>query len=548
MALAVATAVGFLLADRLPQGATSVPCDDSWIHLSYARTFLETGRWALTAGAQSTTGTTGYLWAVLLAALMGLGLSPQMAALVPGAGCFVGVVWLWGRLVRRAGVAGPFDTISTCAVALSGNLLYLSASGMEAVATLFLAMLALDRQAVGDARGGGLAAAALAVTRPEGAALGGVLALVELTRRRKAGARASSRAVLMAAGRGMVPSAAGLALLMSLNTLVGGHAMPDTYQGRRWLANLPPGLQWSPAELAAGAVKYAREWWEDLRDNTYSLAFGDYLREGPGAVVDAHVAGLLAILSAAGLVRAATCGGLWPLTLYALVHNLAYAVLLPTPSAAGRYQPVNLLLASALPAVGAWALATWLSWWLRRRRPRASKPPDSLRTDRPFAVLAVLLLVPAAFNAGIWWRATRGTAFQLDRVHCEAGRWIAANLSPAARVAAFDFGALAYFGGREIVDFGGLTDAAAAKALHQARTLAYLHRRGATHLALPLPLNTPLKHMLAQFGLYARRGEPGPRARFEPLARFQVSQQHFWYAHLTGSAHPRMEVYRIVWE
>ena len=59
--LACVLSVFFLLANRLDDGRFGVALDDSWIHLAYARTFSETGRWALTPAMRSSSGCSGVI-------------------------------------------------------------------------------------------------------------------------------------------------------------------------------------------------------------------------------------------------------------------------------------------------------------------------------------------------------------------------------------------------------------------------------------------------------------------------------------------------------
>lgn len=525
--VAIAAALLFLLATIPPGAPMGVAFDDTWIHLSFARTFVETGRWALTPDDRVSTGTTGYLWGLILAAGLALGLSPGAAAVIPALAAFVGLVAAWRQLARRALPEAPlYAELSAAGVALCGNLLFLAASGMEAVPALFLAILAIERHLAGAALTRDLVCVLLALIRPEGCLVGFVIALSELLR------DSPLRERLRRSARAALAPCFGLGLLFSVNIAICYRALPDTFQGRRWLAALPPDIDYRPMTLARSAVQYGRDWWEDLRDHTLSLAVGGREAGEWTQGVDARLGGLWLIAAGAALAWTAFAGPpaiRIPLA-FILLHNLLYIVVLPTPGPAGRYQPMNFLLLAGFPALGLGALQAKLA-----------------SARRPLLGVAIFVVVLSGLNATHWWRATGSAAAHLEEVHCSLARYVATNLPAQARVAAFDFGALAYLGQRGVIDYGGLTSAVAARALHNMRTLMYLKTSGATHLSLLITLEGPQKMALAAFGLFQRRGEGGPRWRLHKLASFSVPRERFWHYWMTGNAGPQLDLYRIEW-
>ncbi len=538
--------IAFAWAAAGSDSGPGLPLDDAWIHLAYARSIVQDGRWALWSGAEASSGTTGYLWTALL--LPGVlatraGLSPAIAALIPGMIAFVLLVFCWQRLLIRASVPSTYAVLSTLSVALSGNLLFHAVSGMETLVILFLAILTLERHQARDRLGTALAVAAASLARPEGLLLG--LALAASTLLERTPSEVEESAGIRRAATILVPALAGFALLLSLNLATGGGLSPNTLQGRRWLTNVPPEPDFSPSVILRQARSLAGDWTGRFLDFGYTLGLSGFHpatddEDGSWAgAIDSRLAGLASLLALLGIFAASSGRGppLTPLFLYTGLLFLAYAVLLPTDGHAGRYQVIQLFWVPALPALG----AAYVSGQISRRQPGAH------HVDGLLKALLVLMVLGWLGNATAWWRVTRSSVNHIQEMHVSAAGWIRRNLPVDANVAAYDIGALAFFMDRQLTDFSGLTDPEGSKALHQARLLSHLRKKQATHLVLVLRRDDTLKSTLAWYGLYPRRSDPFPEPRFQLLHSIKIPRDRHYHFRWTRNARPGMEIYSIDW-
>ena len=108
---------------------------------------------------------------------------------------------------------------------------------------------------------------------------------------------------------------------------------------------------------------------------------------------------------------------------------------------------------------------------------------------------------------------------KINQVHVQAGRWIDANLPPDAVVAAFDIGAVTYFGQRHTLDLGGLVDSEfTTRYLYPGRVPDYLREERATHLAM-VETDAAVSGLGRKLGL-ANPAEAG--LRLEPEVTFRA--------------------------
>jgi len=413
-------------------GFVGFPLDDAWIHQTYARNLGLHGEFAFVPG-QVSAGSTSPLWSGMLA--VGYALRVDYRAWSYGLGALL--LGVNGWLVRRLVLAlWPGAAV---AAALAGaltvfewHLVWSAVSGMETLlySAAVLAVFALDARRWAVALG--LIAGLAVLARPDGLTL---LPFVLVRagwrpegRWRRVGAAGAAFAVLFAA-------------YLLFNQVVGGTPWPNTFYAKQ-------------AEYAVLTQRPLIERW-------LQVALAPFT--GAAALL---LPGLLAALwrpnapprweAAVPLVWA---GGLLS----------AYALRLPVTYQHGRYL---IPVIPVLLAVGAGGL-TYLV------RPRS---------ERMFSrVLSRTWLLSLGGVALAFWLAG-AAAYRRDVQIIEtemvaAARWVHANTSPGALIAAHDIGALGFFGGRPLLDLAGLVSPEVIPFIRdEARLGAWLDASGAEYL------------------------------------------------------------------
>ncbi len=433
-------------------GELSLPLDDSFIYLQYARAIAEGHPFVYTAGNAPTTGATSLLWPFLLLPPHLFHLGPLAAiawSLALGAAALIVSAFLMARLGRALG-GTPGMLIAAALFLASPHLLWGYMSGMEIglYASVLLASLVIYLREREEATFPKLRwiLFVLAASRPEGAVLSGVLGIamaIDRWRATRSGAlpRFWSPSLL-------VPFAAA-AFPFLVNLVISGSIESTSSQAKSilaephldvrrtfliespkvWLSILKSYLSW--LQLDPGAIMFPRYW---IPTAVALVLFGVFCflpRNRPWA--DGRVFFLL--FPAAILVDSLPVA--WSVHFY-------------------RYQQGFYPVFLACCAAGI-ARAATLAW---TRLPRVLGLPTAA-----FVVLAPLVA---------WYPIATA---EYDRVipfyghNCEnilhqqvkTGRWIAANLPPNAVVAMNDAGAIAYYGNRSTVDLLGLTTEGFAK-------------------------------------------------------------------------------------
>lgn len=402
VALAAAAAWTVGLAARMraaAEGHWTFPLDDTYIHLSLARTLVESGTWGLVPG-EVATATSSPLWALLLAGALALHPVAWVAgALAATAGGLLLVAA--DGILRAAGLGPGARLLGLVGVALLTPLAPLVLQGMEhplhaALAVAFLGRWS-TRTGPGPVDPALVALAALAsATRLETAFLLAVPVLERVARGRRAEAAA----------------------------LVGAAALPWGLMGAFGVAH---GGFWLPNSVVVksvvlgGDVDQARLWrvWANLARNA---------RDAPELAVAAVALPVLPAGRAGAARRAA----------------VAVAVLLHLGLGAagwgGRYEA---WLMALVGVVGAEALA------------RASLRPG------PGVALGLVALLGAWRAPALSLHAVGGAA-AVWRMNVTLGR-VAAHLPPDLVVASTDAGALTWFGRPRFVDLVGLGTTAVAR-------------------------------------------------------------------------------------
>lgn len=531
--------------------------DDAYIHFQYARNLALLGRLEFNPGEFRGLGTTSLLWPLALAAGIRVGVSPELGARILGilslycaALCvFHLALPMFAALWPTRARVGALLTASL--FALSGNVIWFTLSGMETTLFLALGLLALLCYQRGNWAAVGVASGLAVTTRPEGLALGPTFLILELLRLRRGGAWAWggwATALLLAA----LPAGTWFAFCHTTT----GHWLPTTFAGKRvcHAVAIEHFLHKLPAlGLYTGAAQplFVLLW----LGYVVLYVFGGAAFPGPALMLRSDLGGAVALrLSIIGLalialvvapllwtggravgrflrwlrsgagsdVPALGTAGVW---LWALVHNLTYLALLPDTGTATRYQAINHLLLWWLVALGLVALGRSRRLWV----PAAG-------------VVAALVVTDVAFWKGVY----DANLEHMRHARIAAAQFLTTGLPPGSRVAAFDIGALRYFGDKPIIDLGGLTDTAFAQYQARGAVDQYLKDRGATHLALPS------RHSTEAVGLYDFAAYLGidrsPLYTLHELRVFEIDYGR-WLRGMqaTGNYQPSVRVWEIQW-
>jgi hypothetical protein len=183
--VAVLSVLGLGLARALDYGGR----DDAFITYRYARNLAD-GHGLVFNSGQRVEGYSAFLWALQLAAVAKLGGEIESWAVWLGGGChvlcIVGVAWAVGRRLCPAPAAQSALAVGILG-ASSAPLLYYAVSGMETAEHTALVTAGVMGAALAVSRRGvllGILCGVLAgISRPEGPALVGVVALVLAARR-----------------------------------------------------------------------------------------------------------------------------------------------------------------------------------------------------------------------------------------------------------------------------------------------------------------------------------------------------------------------------
>ncbi|HEY3156782.1 MAG TPA: hypothetical protein VGK76_09210 [Candidatus Eisenbacteria bacterium] len=446
--------IGRLLrTERLITGSElSLPLDDSFIYLQYARAIAEGHPFVYAAGNAPTTGATSLLWPFLLAPPHWLHLGPMLAiawALALGAVALLVSALLMARLGRL--LAGTLGMLLAVVLFLGNpHLLWGYMSGMEIglYATVLLGTLVLY---LNEREGGTFPRLRwclflLAASRPEGAVLSGVLGLVMAHDRWRAsradhGPRFWSAALLMPFAAAALPFLVNLAVSGSIESTssqaksILAEPHPDvrrkflTDSPKVWLSIVMGYLSWLQLDGEGNLIQ--RYWIPSAAALALFAAFSFLPRHRPWS--DGRA--LLLLFPAAVVVDSLPV--VWAVHLY-------------------RYQQGFYPILLACFATGL-ARAGTLAWG---RLPRAVGAP----------LAAFIVVAPLAA-----WSPTATEVY--DRVilfyghNCEnilhqqvkVGRWIEQNLPRNAVVGMNDAGAIAYYGNRQTLDLLGLTTEGFAK-------------------------------------------------------------------------------------
>jgi hypothetical protein len=425
VAVAVVVAMTLFVGLAALQGGAGFPLDDAWIHQTYARNLVRSGRWEFIPGVVSA-GSTAPLWTLLLA-IGYLFRFPYLwwAYLLGGASlwwlAWAGMqLWrqLWPDYAASARIAG-------LALVLLWPLVWAAASGME---TLLFAAIGLQVVAwslrpmpgLKQISVIGIFCGLLILTRPDGLVLVLlVLAQVVINGWRKS-ARWSRLTCLIVL---LVTVAIPLVPYFLFNWQASGTIWPNTFYAKQ-----------AEYEILLGQPLLLRIW----RLFFYSLG-------GPQG--SSHILLLPGLVLTAWLAvrrdwEAKRFYYLLPL-LWAGGHVILYAWRLPVTYQHGRY---------LMPTIPIWTLYGLAGWRILLGRPVDSSlfQLGKRTATLSFALLLVIFLLLGAING-----YASDVAF-IEGEMVTVAQWLRDNTPPEALIASHDIGAIGYFAERPLLDLAGL--------------------------------------------------------------------------------------------
>ncbi len=447
---AVISCVGFAFHAVRANHGLGFPLDDAWIHLTFARNLAFCGSFSYYPGDPPVAGSTSPLYTGLLAALMRLGRNEYLVSYALGITGFVVACLLFWGLGRREWGDGRMAVVGALLLATQPRLVLIALSGMET--TLFIALIlgALLAYRAGRPAALGVCLGAAVWCRPDGFVL--VVALVGDWLMRSLIDRTWSgpffpRSMVRAQGIG----AAMWIAYGVFNWALSGSPLPTTFG-------------------AKGAYYRLTMTKEHFLSHDVTEAFG---RHELSFVWIFAVAYLGVIVwrtlegdPPAGLVHAFFLVGL----------VCAYLAALPFAHRFGRY------LLPALPSFLILALSgiRALASWVRGRTPH----PRWLARGVGAVVLAIVVTQWASGLRSFAAVYRVCCAYHASH-HVAAARWIAAHTPPDARIATHDIGAIAFYGGRRVVDMVGIVTPEVIAHISAPGFTAYLDeflsRAGVTH-------------------------------------------------------------------
>ncbi len=412
------------------------PLDDSWIHLTYARNLALTGEWVFRPG-MSSAGSTSPVWTILLVPGFWLGLAPFLWSHMLGLVSLVtlGVTAEIG--VRKLGEhyrpRWPWAGLLVCT---EWHLLWASVSGMETLLHGVLLTIVLLMLLSGSRRYAamGLLTALSIWVRPDGLTLAPVALLI------LGFSAPGSEERHQALSSYMFGLAALLVPYLLFNLWLAGTPFPNTFYAKQ-----AEYVGWQSRPVV-----------ERLGSAVLQVSAGPAILLWPALgiqVFRAVKSHSLAVLAGLG---------------WCIAYMSMYALRLP-PYQHGRY------LIPALPFLLMMAFVGMIHF-------RDMKWPGRRHLNLVRAWSAGLVLAQLGFLV----LGARAYVEDVELIQTEmvsTARWVAANLAPAAVLAAHDIGALGYFDQHELIDLAGLVSPEVIPFIRDEDALAaYLQRRQATYL------------------------------------------------------------------
>lgn len=432
--LAALIGIGFFLLVSALTYRLGFPLDDAWIHLTYARNFIEHGEWAFRLG-ESSAGSTSPLWTALVSIGYLLRLAPYAWTF------FLGWVILSLMGLRAENVARRIVTSYRSSVpwvglfiVLAWHLTWSATSGMETLlhGLLILEVLGLLMEKSRQYLTLGLLAGLSVWVRPDGLTMMGPILLVAFLQEKTFKARGSAL-VKVLIGFGIL-----FVFYLLFNLALSGTPMPSTFYAKQ--------------------AEYGEYW----LSQSFSKRLMDYLLPMIASPFVVLLPGLFLWIK--NVIRERNWGALAGL-IWFLGYVGIYFMRLPAYQH-GRY------ILPAFPVLYLWGMIGMLGYVVSAR---ANQRITSLWG-------ASLMVLVIAFQ----WIAARQNAQDVILIETQMVRtaqWMNENLPVNAVLAVHDIGAIGYFTSNPIVDLAGLVTPEVIPFIRdEARLAEYLNSSEADYL------------------------------------------------------------------
>lgn len=407
ISLAALIGVGFFLIVSALTYRIGFPLDDTWIHLTYARNFIEYGEWAFRPGAESA-GSTSPLWTVLLSIGYLFRLPPHAWAY------FLGWVALSMMGIRAENIARrvvksyqskiPWVGLF---IALAWHLTWSATSGMETLlhGLIILIVLGMLMENSPQYLTLGLLTGLSVWVRPDGLTLLGPVLFTAFLQEK----------TLKSRGRALVEIFIGFGILfvfyLLFNLALSGTPMPNTFYAKQ--------------------AEYAEYWLSKMLSDRLM----DYMLPVIASPFVVLVPGLF--LQIYGILRGKNWGAIAGL-IWFLGYVGIYFMRLPAYQH-GRY------ILPAFPILYLWGMAGMMGY--------ISSSKANQRISLVWRTLLVVLVI--AFQ---WVGANQNArdVVLIETQMVRTAQWINENLPADTVLAVHDIGAIGYFTQNPFVDLAGL--------------------------------------------------------------------------------------------
>lgn len=407
----------YYLATMLTISDPGLTLDDSWIHVQFARTIFEGTPWEYSPGVPST-GSTSPLWSIILSPIFfftneqfGIVWGVYLISIV----FFTGSTYFVGRIVTNYTGHFVFGLVSMIAFVLIPRNAWLMLSGMETPLFVFILLLSiwmLDKEEMKYDLLLGVVAGFAFLSRPEGAII--VLCipirLIMLGVRGKATRQRLGLFILSGIFAVLVVSPW---ILHCISTT--GYPLPDTFYAKVH----------TPTEFEISAWD---EWW---------VLFVNQMPYIPAAV----------FLGVVLIVKGKPFAWILPVVLTVLYRlSTPYASLINN----ARYLvPIFDLFVVVAIASGAIVFKLVMTTIL--------KVKDQVSVNGSIVLILLFIVITPMLPHFVWQATNYGKAAgNINDMQVHIGYWLDENTPPDAVFAIHDAGALRFFSGRSVIDFGGL--------------------------------------------------------------------------------------------
>ncbi len=485
-------------------GVWGLGLDDAWIHQTYARNLVAAGQFAFLPG-QSSAGSTSPLWTLLIALGYLFRVDYKWWTYALGTACLaMTALGVW-RLSLQLFPEHPRAALSAGILcALEWHLVWAAVSGMETVlftALVVWLMVAANqtsrpsgvRSPTSDIRQPasiGLLCGLLALTRPEGLMLVGLVLLTQIARgvralfchseRRLADPRRSSGASDRASEESLSRKAETRSPYSGQALSAQGDRFRDLL-GLAWIVVVSAILlaPWLAFNWHVSGTPFPNTFYAKQREYASLLAMTPFPQRLAQVFVAPFIGPLVLlipglIVAAWAHIRRITDPTAWvrlvPLV-WVVAHLGLYAVRLPVTYQHGRYE---MPVIPALITFGVGGMASLLrhAWHDTRLWPRVFSRAAAL-------AIAVTLLGFVVIGA----RAYATDVAIVEGEMVSVARWLEANAAPGDLIAAHDIGAIGYFSRRPLIDLAGLVSPEVIPIIrNEAQLGTYIRQRGAAYL------------------------------------------------------------------